>query len=159
MDQTQRDKIVETVKEQYALTWHGIHGIHHWERVRINGLRLADSTGADRLVVELFAYFHDACRLNDGRDPDHGARAADLIERLNGSLITVEGTALDHLLYACRYHPDGLMDADITIQTCWDADRLDLGRVGIRPVPSLLCTAAAREPAVIEWAFRRSRAW
>ncbi len=158
MDEATRDKIIETIKEQYTLSWFGTHGFHHWERVRTNGLRLADSTGADRLVVELFAYFHDACRLNEGRDPGHGARAADYIERLNGSLIQLEGTALDQLLYACRRHTDGLIEAGITVQTCWDADRLDLGRVGIRPLPRYLCTAAAREPDVIEWAYRRSRA-
>ena len=49
-------------------------------------------------------------------------------------------------------------DADITVQTCWDADRLDLGRVGIRPDPRRLCTAAARNPRMIEAAFARSLA-
>lgn len=159
MDVASRAKIVETIKEQYALSWYGIHGIQHWERVRINGLRLAEATGADRYVVELFAYFHDACRLNESRDPAHGARAAEYLERLNGTVIELEGSALDHLIYACRHHTDGLTEADITVQTCWDADRLDLGRVGIRPLPKYLCTSAARDPAVIEWAYRRSRAW
>jgi uncharacterized protein len=41
--------------------------------------------------------------------------------------------------------------------TCWDADRLDLGRIGIRPKGTKLCTSAARDPAVIEWAYQRSR--
>jgi uncharacterized protein len=42
------------------------------------------------------------------------------------------------------------------VQTCWDADRLDLGRVGKRPDPRRLCTPAARDRDVIEWAYRRS---
>jgi uncharacterized protein len=49
-----------------------------------------------------------------------------------------------------------LIDADITIQTCWDADRLDLGRVGTTPDPARLCTAAARDPEMLRWADRRS---
>jgi uncharacterized protein len=31
-----------------------------------------------------------------------------------------------------------------TLQACWDADRLDVGRVGIAPKPHRLCTEAAR---------------
>ncbi len=45
--------------------------------------------------------------------------------------------------------------ADLTIQTCWDADRLDLGRVGIVVRPARLCTAAARDAKLIAWANRR----
>ena len=37
------------------------------------------------------------------------------------------------------------------------ADRLDLGRVGIRPIPRRLCTLAAREETIIEEAWIRSR--
>jgi len=63
---------------------------------------------------------------------------------------------LSLLKIACEGHGDGLMDADITVQTCWDADRLDLGRVGITPDPSRLCTTAVRESDIIEWAYARS---
>jgi uncharacterized protein len=50
-----------------------------------------------------------------------------------------------------------LTEADVTVQTCWDADRLDLGRIGIKPEPRFLCTAAAQDPALIEWALLRSQ--
>ena len=46
--------------------------------------------------------------------------------------------------------------ADITVQTCWDADRLDLGRVGIRPHPKYLCTAVAKGAGVLQGAYLRS---
>ena len=46
--------------------------------------------------------------------------------------------------------------ADITVQTCWDADRLDLGRVGIIPRPDRLCTEEARDPVLLDIAYRRS---
>ena len=46
--------------------------------------------------------------------------------------------------------------SDVTIQICWDADRLDLGRVGITPHPSRLCTAAAKRLETITWADGRA---
>jgi len=63
----------------------------------------------------------------------------------------------DLLYLACAKQGDGLLDADITLQTCWDADRLDIGRVGVTVIPSRLCTPAARDPNVVEWADRRAR--
>jgi uncharacterized protein len=64
---------------------------------------------------------------------------------------------LDLLALACEQHSEGRVQGDVTVLTCWDADRLDLGRVGQRPDPRRLCTAAAHDPRLIEWAFRRSR--
>lgn len=149
--------LVEIVQKGYALRLDGIHGIAHWERVRTNGLRLAEQTGADPEVIELFALLHDSKRLNDGRDPKHGARAAEFAASLRDSLLTLPQEQFELLQFACEYHTDGLTEADITVQTCWDADRLDLGRVGIRPDPRYLCTPAARESAMIEWAIIQSR--
>ena len=37
-----------------------------------------------------------------------------------------------------RFHSDGELHMNATIQSCWDADRLDLGRVGKRPYPKYL---------------------
>jgi uncharacterized protein len=42
------------------------------------------------------------------------------------------------------------------MQTCWDADRLDLGRVVIVLDPRHLCTAAAKGPEVLTWSDERS---
>ena len=42
----------------------------------------------------------------------------------------------------------------ITLQASWDADRLDLGRVGIMPKPHRLCSDAAR--ALIPWSHARA---
>ena len=65
-----------------------------------------------------------------------------------------EGFAL--LEVACSGHTDGRTDGDITVQTCWDADRLDLGRVGITPHRAYLCTDHARTEAMIRWADGRA---
>lgn len=140
----------------FALDWRGIHGAPHWARVRLNGLRVAQHTGATIEVVEYFALLHDCRRQHDGRDPDHGRRGAELAHSLRGSLVLLPDSDFERLHYACVHHSAGLTEADVTVQTCWDADRLDLGRVGIRPHPSRLCTSAARSPAMIERAYRAS---
>lgn len=149
-------ELLSAIRAQFALDWYGDHGIRHWERVRENGLRLAETIGANTKVVELFAYLHDSRREHEVGDPDHGARAATYLQTLGGNYLDVTDEELELLAYACRHHSDGLQDAHATVQTCWDADRLDLGRVGIRPNPEYLCTAAAREPEILEWAYRRS---
>jgi uncharacterized protein len=95
-------------------------------------------------VIELFAFLHDVRRLHDGGDREHGARAALLVRELGPGPLAISGEEAELLAYACRHHSDGLLDADVTAQTCWDADRLDLGRVGIQPSPERLCTTAAR---------------
>lgn len=141
----------------FALNLTGIHGEAHWARVCDNGLTLAEQTGADPEVVGLFAYLHDSKRQSDGWDLEHGQRAADFVRYLAGSLLHLSGAKLDLLAYACAHHSDGLTDADVTVQTCWDADRLDLGRISIQPDPRYLCTLAAKDPSMIEWAFVRSQ--
>lgn len=145
------------IRDGFALSLDGIHGEAHWARVRANGLRLTDHTGADPEIVELFAYLHDAKRQNDGWDLDHGCRAAEFARKLSGSLLNLSLEKLELLGYACTHHSDGLTLGDITVQTCWDADRLDLGRIGIRPDPNRLCTPAAQDRSMIEWAFWRSQ--
>jgi uncharacterized protein len=149
-------ELMAAVRVQYALPWRGIHGVTHWARVRETGLRLADRTGADPAVVELFAVLHDARRRNEGDDPGHGGRGADLAAAFRGTLVQLSDAAFALLRAACADHTKGLIEADVTVQTCWDADRLDLGRVGIVPDPARLCKTAARESAMRDWAYARS---
>jgi len=44
----------------------------------------------------------------------------------------------------------------MTIQACFDSDRLDLGRVGKYPNTDFLCTSLAKDEQFIEWAYQRS---
>jgi uncharacterized protein len=46
-----------------------------------------------------------------------------------------------------RRHAEGHTSDDPTIGVCWDADRLDLGRVGMRPRARYMSTAAGRKLA------------
>jgi uncharacterized protein len=151
------DALMQTIKQGFALSLDGIHGLAHWSRVCENGLRLADASGADQRVVELFAFLHDSCRLNDGWDREHGRRAAEFVRSLQGTHLALSAERLELLAFACAHHSDGWTQADVTVQTCWDADRLDLGRIGIMPDPGRMCTDAAKEASTIEWAWGRSQ--
>ena len=152
------EDLLTEILGRYPLEPNGLHGIGHWARVIENGRRLAEKTGAMIEVVELFALFHDSQRQNDGYDPGHGSRGARLAEIMRGKWFDLSDLAFDHLVDACALHTNGFVDADITVQTCWDADRLDLSRVGIAPDKNKLCTAAARDPNILWWANERARA-
>ena len=148
--------IVHAILEAYTLPPNGTHGVSHWARVLENGFRLASETGGNVAVVQLFAIFHDSRRVNEGIDDGHGQRGADLALQLRGNLFDLTDDKFDLLHAACAGHTDGKTTADITIQTCWDADRLDLGRVGICPEPRWLCTDAAKRPDILKWADGRA---
>jgi len=120
---------------------------------------LAPLTGANRHVVELFAFFHDSCRVNEYDDEGHGTRGANLAGQLKGRFFEASDYEMDLLAHACRHHSDGRSQGDATVMTCWDADRLDLGRVGIKPRADLLCTSAARQAPMLAIANARAQAW
>lgn len=145
-----------SIAKQYQLHPDGVHGLSHWGRVLENGLKLADLEGGDQVIVTLFAIFHDACRQNQSIDPGHGARAAVLAEHLLKDHPDVSSNQLSLLKTACNQHTDGYTEGDITVQICWDADRLDLFRVGINPNARYLCTASAKEQSLITWANSRA---
>jgi uncharacterized protein len=126
-----------------------LHGPDHWERVEAHGQRLAAATAsADLVVVRLFGILHDVERQNESLDPQHGPRAALLVQQLNGELFHVRSDQLERLRYACHWHADGMTSDDPTIGCCWDADRLDLTRVGIPPSRELMSTPLGQSLAV-----------
>ena len=150
------EDLLQHLLEQFPLGHSTIHGEDHWKRVLYNGRMLARETRANLNVVELFAIIHDCQRDNDNYDLEHGRRAAEYVYEIRKKWLNINEKETELLAEACKYHSDGLIDADITIQTCWDADRLDLGRVGIKPSPDRLCTVVAKRSSVIEAAYRRS---
>lgn len=147
--------IIRKILAGYALPVDGDHGVAHWARVLENGLRLSESTSANVEVVSLFAIFHDSRRVNECTDPDHGLRGAEFAAELRGQLFDLSDHNFDLLYEACKGHTTERTHPDITIQTCWDSDRLDLGRVGITPRPDRLCTDAAKSKEMIRWADGR----
>jgi len=153
-------ELIHTVVRQFKLPLRSPHGPSHWMRVHKNGLLLSEQSGANTRVVELFALFHDSCRVSEFRDQSHGPRAAVFVESCYQSgLIACSDDEIETLQMACYGHTHVRYIDDVTIATCWDADRLDLPRVGIKPAPHRLCTDAARSPDMIQAAMERAEAW
>lgn len=149
-------ELLAKIKAHYKLRWHGTHGIIHWSRVYENGVRLAAQKGVNGKVVQLFSIFHDSQRDNEHRDPYHGKRGAELAIKFRKHC-PLNDLEFDLLTTACELHTKNKTHEDITVQACFDSDRLDLGRVGIRPIPERLCTITGKQKETIEWAYNRSR--
>lgn len=143
------DPLTEHLIDSFSLHRRGIHGFGHWSRVMREGLRLASIAGANHRVIAWFSLLHDLWRVDEGSDPRHGERAAEEVENLvDQGLLALDTRAADQLIEAIRGHSRGELHADPTIACCWDADRLDLVRLGVCPDWSRLSTHAARERLV-----------
>jgi len=140
------DPLLAAVRERSTGIGSHVHGELHWRTVGANGLWLAGSVDdVDTEVMLLFALLHDTMRENDFTDPNHGRRAAAFAGELHTEgLLGIAAPQLDLLLHACAGHADGTVSTDPTVGVCWDADRLDLPRVGITPRPELFSTDVAR---------------
>jgi uncharacterized protein len=140
-----------------------LHGEHHWQLVGWVGAELvADTPVADPTVVFLFALFHDSMREHDGQDAGHGSRGAALARDLWPRHRFATVSQMDALTFACEEHTSGGVTDEPTVAVCWDADRLNLWRVGTEPDPAFLSTATARDPGRIAAAAplqRESRTW
>ena len=139
---------VALLRDPFLLDWKRIHGVSHWARVRCNGLLIAKDNGADKSVIEYFSFLHDSRRFDENSDPGHGKRAAEFALALRDSYVDLSDTSFSLLVTACEGHTHEGYHDDVTIQTCWDADRLDLGRVGIIPDPDRMCTGIGRQLAL-----------
>jgi uncharacterized protein len=158
--------IIDQVLAQYKLPIDGDHGVAHWARVYENGLALArhfDLTSEQIEVVKLFAMLHDACRLKEHNDPRHGYRAGNIllrnIEETTDLLSDMTVEQLGACSVAMEYHTDANFKLHPNtaavhpeIRVCWDADRLDLDRVGIKPEKKFL---VCKDDAIIRECRRR----
>ena len=136
------DSLIDKVKQFSNEGWSlGVcHGLSHWERVECNGLLLATDE-VNRAVVRLFAYLHDKWRVDDWEDLEHGKRAAENLPALRGTLLEcLTDKEFELLRKACELHTVCHSTGNPTIDACFDADRLDLMRVGIMPDPERMAT-------------------
>lgn len=149
--------LLSYLRQNFRLDWQGVHGASHWARVAWNGHFLARHIANVRLdVVTLFAFLHDHCRTQEASDPWHGSRAAQNAERLRGQYFELDDEGFALLSYAMIRHSDGDLIAPLTVQVCWDADRLDIGRVGGEPDSKRLCTAFAQRAETIATCHARA---
>lgn len=118
-------------------------------------------------VVTAFAYLHDSCRISDAVDIEHGARASKLVDEIRQTFLKhFTDDEIAQLKSACQLHTVAHKTGDLTIDTCFDADRLDLFRCGIMPEASRMATErgaafaddyrAFRKKQML-WCFRRAK--
>ncbi|MEA5082074.1 MAG: HD domain-containing protein [Dysgonamonadaceae bacterium] len=118
-----------------------IHGYSHFLRVFRNIVLLGNHYKFERSSIELFAYYHDILRLNDGDDPQHGKRGAELFKNgIAPKYYNMQNDIVDKVCFACENHTTLLRSGDSLIDICFDADRLDLMRVGVKPDPKKMAT-------------------
>ena len=139
------DTLVQDVLARKHHIEFSVHGLQHWQRVERNGLFIASRDGGDTEVISLFALFHDSQRINDFEDPEHGARGASLAtEFYKSGRIPITEDQLQLLTFSCTHHTDTIHHDNLTIRSCWDADRLDLTRISVLPDPLMLNTPTAK---------------
>ena len=138
----------EQVHSQFRLGRNSAHDWDHWDRVESYGLYVGRSVEADLEVVRLFALLHDSQRFEESHDPEHGPRAARYAQLLCGKAFHLKPQQLELLMLACRDHEFGRTSSDPTIGSCWDADRLDLDRVGINTNPHYMSTDMGKRLAL-----------
>lgn len=137
---------IEAIKQFALKDWElgETHGLPHWQRVERNGIILA-TLEVNITVIRLFAYLHDKCRIDNGYDVEHGKRAAIMIHEIRHTLLKeLTDNEFELLFKACELHTTMLRTGNPTIDTCFDADRLDLERVEIRPEAERMATSKGR---------------
>lgn len=129
------------------------HGPRHWRDVARVGMRVGQDVGLDPDLFQLvfvFAAVHDTQRLNEFDDPDHGQRAAEMLSQIKlRGVYADDRTRLKRAIELHDTDPSFKYTSLDTIcvslvATCWDADRLTLGRVGIQPEREFMSTEAVR---------------
>lgn len=148
-------KLLKEIQKYYPLDWYGTHGVVHWSHVYENGMKLSKQKGVNRKILQLFSVFHDSQRQNEWHCENHGNRGAQLALKLR-SLCAVSDDEFELLTIACGHHTNSRTHDNITVQACFDADRLDLGRVGIVPDPRYLCTPLAKTQEIVDWGYQKS---
>jgi len=142
---------LRSIKEHFGLPAENSidHGPKHWKSVALVGLQLARRDHRiDLFNVFVFAQLHDSQRLSEFEDPEHGQRAAQIFaaemerQRIDG--YEAGDARGSKLIHALKFHDSGKTALnDPTIGACWDADRLNLGRIGIVPSYEYMSTDAA----------------
>ena len=138
----QRKDLIDQLQKDSKLFHSPIHGFKHWRTVEKNGLYLSQFNDGDPAVISHFAYFHDCMRINEHIDDGHGLRGGQYALK-NKDILDLTDDQLHTLYRACAGHTGGRNPSCDTIACCWDADRLDIRRVGIVPKEQFFYTEEA----------------
>lgn len=151
------DEVQRAVLKDFRLDLMGPHGLPHWSRVYRNGLLIAKMDDrVDLEIVTLFALLHDSQRWDEYADKLHGVRGQAFAAELAPTAMPyLSRERLTLLRAAILDHPNGFLinrgdPGGVTIQACWDADRLDLGRVGIKPDPARMGSRYGQLPGITD---------
>jgi uncharacterized protein len=156
-----------------------IHGPRHSAHVSRFGHLLAEAMGLPaqaRVCVEVFAWTHDLARRDDGGGAEHAIDGAAYYTEYAPRLFPfLDAVQHEILRLAIAHHADGTVAGELvyagatdhidwdpelleqTIGCCWDADRLDLPRVGVVPRESRMSTPVWE--ALLPLAVRLNRRW
>ena len=137
-------RLYKKILSDATVNLRGIHGPSHWAHVIRNGIYISEKEHLSPVVMKCFALLHDSQRLNDNEDPYHGQRAADYAISIRETYLDITDIDFERLVLACTHHTKSIETSDIFVHACWDADRLDLGRVGITPDSYFLNTQTAK---------------
>lgn len=142
-----RANLINKILSRYNLPLKGLHGCAHWMRVLINGYLIAEYNpggNIDMLVVEMFALLHDSRRETEDHCIKHSMQASKFVHFLKeeGHLKQLKEGQFWTLNSAIERHTFGSTSTseEETIAACWDADRLDLWRVGVCPISDYMST-------------------
>lgn len=124
--------VLKKIIEEFYLKDSFIHGAAHWSRVYHYGHILSELNDFDKENIAFFSIFHDSKRFNDDYDPEHGLRGAEFFKKLS-KIIDITNEQKEIIYEACKKHNYQQEADSLEVGLCFDADRLDLWRVGINP--------------------------
>ncbi|MDX2470608.1 MAG: hypothetical protein QNL04_08530 [SAR324 cluster bacterium] len=156
LSQERIEQLIGTVLQNYALHKDGTHGLNHWLRVMYFGVKIAQQRSINMNFVILFALIHDSQRQEGWEDEEHGLRAAESLTNFPWLQDYITHEELEKLFFAIMFHNKGITSKDQLIQTCWDADRLDLPRVGISLDPEYFSQDTWSDQKLMKWAIQAS---
>ncbi len=143
-----------------ALMESRLHGVAHWARVHRYGQQLARRMGLHpqlRECVAVFAWTHDLARFDDSGGREHALAGARYLDKVVPAAFPhLSPSQIKLIRAAIYYHSHGCAADEArhqgwfgevrgeeiikAIGCCWDADRLDLLRLGIEPDPNRMST-------------------
>jgi len=134
---TDWDQLLDEARDGAVLAHEPMHGERHWRAVAWAGLRICEHHPKARPDVMIaFGLMHDCRRETDDWDPEHGARAGIFAARSAPLRRLLGAEGRDLVAEACSLHERGMSRPDApAIGACWDADRVNLVRLGFRLDP------------------------